>query len=156
MVRLPNADEGPRSTLPRNHQGGYFAMRKLLTVGALIAGLAAVTPSIAAAPADTSLLIMRQATFVGPEVQVTVELQCPAGTDETVGVHVAQQQAVGPATSGSSFEPAACTGAKQTVEVLVSGGPFTPGSAFARATGFNAQLDFSSPTPVDSRVIDIS
>jgi hypothetical protein len=46
-----------------------------------------------------------------------------------------------------------CDGSKQTVSVLVNGGPFTAGQAFATARG----VSFSLVTLAqDSRVIDIS
>jgi hypothetical protein len=123
----------------------------------LAAALVLVAPSVASAPATTSLQIQQNATFaVSPtDINVSVVVQCPAGTHEAVGVAVSQQQAVGPNTSGSGTSSVLCTGAKQTVVVLLSGGPFTTGSAFARATAATTELDFV-PNPVDSRVITIS
>ena len=114
-----------------------------------------VAPSAAAPPAASSVQIERQATFVTPgSIVVTVVFTCPAGTVSNVRVTVSQQQAVGPNTNGASFSNIVmCTGSNQTLNALVTGGPFTPGEAFAAA---QLTSNFLAEFAQDSRVIAIS
>jgi hypothetical protein len=80
--------------------------------------------------------IERQATLVtSAQIVVRVAVECPAGTMEQVQAGVSQQQPVGPNTDGFGFMNTMCDGSKQTVSVLVNGGPFTAGQAFATARG---------------------
>ena len=124
---------------------------------ALIAALAVpfvlVAPSAAAPPAGSSVQIEKQATFVSPtSIVVSVVVQCPAGESGFMHVFVSQQQTVGPNRNGSSGPfLLTCDGTNQTFNVLVSGGPFTPGDAFA-----SARLTVPLVDTQDQRVITIS
>jgi hypothetical protein len=87
-------------------------------------------------------------------IVVTVVFTCPAGTVSNVRVTVSQQQAVGPNTNGASFSNIVmCTGSNQTLNALVTEGPFTPGEAFAAA---QLTSNFLAEFAQDSRVIAIS
>jgi hypothetical protein len=128
--------------------------RFIALVAAFVGALAMVAPSAAAPPAASSVQIERQATFVSPgSIVVTVVFTCPAGTASSVRATVSQQQAVGPNTNGASFMNVMCTGSNQTVNMLVTGGPFAPGEAFAAA---QLVSNFLAEFAQDSRVIDIS
>ena len=125
---------------------------------ALIAALAVpfvlVAPSAAAPPAGVSIQIERQATLLSPsQIVVSVVVQCPAGTPAFVQMQVSQQQTVGPNTTGTGFASIACDGTNQTSNVLVSGGPFTPGEAFA--LGYLSEFNVAAYVD-DQRVISIS
>jgi hypothetical protein len=128
--------------------------RFIPVVGVLTIVLAVVAPSAAAPPAATSVAIARQATFVNPsEIVVRVTLECPAGTDVSIQVGVSQQQSVGPNATGAGYSSPSCTGAKETIPVTVTGGPFTPGEAFAGVFALDNEV-YSSVE--DQRVIAIS
>jgi hypothetical protein len=127
------------------------------TLTVLLAASALVAPSAAAPPAATSVQIESRAAFVVPpsSIMVSVVVQCPAGTTVTVFVEVSQQQAAGPNTTGSGNSgPRMCTGANQRFAVVVTGGPFTPGRAFARAVAF--QPGIFAANAIDFREIAIS
>ena len=117
-----------------------------------VAALALVVPSALSAPAaGTSVQIGKNAALVAPtQIAVPVFFQCPQGATGGVVMSVSQQQPSGPNTTGSGFIGVACTGARQMLTVLVNGGPFNLGPAFASAEGFSgANFVF------DSRVITI-
>ena len=133
-----------------------FLKRSILAlVPAMLSALVLVAPSAAAPPAGASYEIRQRATLVSPgQIDVTIVVQCPAGSPNAVAdVSVSQQQAVGANTFGFGFGPVfTCTGAKQTFSVLVNGGPFTPGDAFATGRFVTSMGHFV----IDSRVISIS
>ena len=87
------------------------------------------------------------------EIVVRVAVTCPAGTTEQLQVSVSQQQTVGPNTTGFGFANVVCDGSGQTASVLVNGGPFTLGQAFATAVGLSFELNQRAE---DERVITIS
>jgi hypothetical protein len=123
-------------------------------IAAVVAALAVAAPSAAAPAAGTSVAIERQATLVtSAQLVVRVAVQCPAGTMEQIQVGVSQQQPIGPNTDGFGFMNTMCDGSKQSVSVLVDGGPFTLGQAFATARGVSFSL---TTLAQNERVIDIS
>jgi len=116
-----------------------------------VAALALVVPSALSAPAAASVQIGKNAALLAPaQIAVPVVFQCPQGAAGSVFVLVSQQQPAGPNTTGFGFLAVTCTGSKQTLTVLVNGGPFNLGPAFASAEGvWGASFAF------DSRVITI-
>lgn len=128
--------------------------RYIPLIAALAAVLVVVAPSAAAPPAATSVAIERTATLVTPtSLLLRLVVQCPAGTQGSAIVSVSQQQASGPNREGDGNTNITCSGARQTLSVLVFGGPFTPGSAFAGAIVINFG---ARDTAQDQRVIEIS
>ena len=129
-------------------------VRFIPLIAALVAGLSLAASSGAAPPASTSLQIQGKATSVTPsQIVVRVAVTCPAGTTEQVQVAVSQEQTVGANTNGFGFTNVLCDGSGQTATVLVNGGPFTLGQAFATARGVSFTL---TEIAQDQRVITIS
>jgi hypothetical protein len=129
-------------------------VRFIPLIAALVAGLSLVASSAAAPPASTSLQIQGKATSVtASQIVVRVAVTCPAGTTEQIQVQVSQQQTVGPNTNGGGVTNVLCDSSGQTVSVLVNGGPFTLGQAFATAVGISFELNQRAE---DERVITIS
>ena len=97
----------------------------------LIAAAVAVgaSSSAVAAPSPVHISISSHAQFVTPaQILVPVTVKCAFGT---ANVTVLVQQA-DTSASGSGFTSLLCNGSAQTVVVVVNGGPFTLGQAFAR------------------------
>jgi len=135
-------------------KGEAMKVRFIPLIAALVAGLSLVASSAAAPPASVSVQIQGKATSVTPtQIVLRVAVTCPAGTMEQVQVKVSQQQTVGANTNGFGFTNVVCDGSGQTASVLVNGGPFTLGQAFATALGVSFQLNQIAQ---DQRVITIS
>src|SRR3954447_23419292 len=72
-------------------------------------------------PAVVSVEVGDQATLVarGAAVSVPIEIRCPAGSTGFISVQVTQRAGSGIASGFGSTSDFVCTGATQTVEVLV-------------------------------------
>jgi hypothetical protein len=106
----------------------------LLLAGAVATG---VGSSAVAAPSPVHITVSSKAQFVSPTtLLVPVTVTCQVGT-ASVNVFVQQPDTAG---NGSGFTSVPCTGDAETVVVVVNGGPFTLGQAFAR--GFVSSFVF--------------
>jgi hypothetical protein len=130
-------------------------VRFIPLIVALVAGLSLVASSAAAPPASSSVQLQSKASFVTTpsDVLVRVTVVCPFGTTEQVQARISQPQPPIGNTNGFGVTNVLCDGTGQTVSVLVSGGPFTLGSAFAAVRGINFNL---VEVVEDERVITIS
>jgi hypothetical protein len=126
--------------------------RFMTFVGACVAALALVVPSALGGNAATNVQIQRTAALLSPtQIAVPVGFQCPPGAPIFIFVAVSQQQLNAVNTNGSGFANAICNGSKQMITVLVNGGPFMLGPAFASASA-SSGADFDT----DARVIQIT
>jgi hypothetical protein len=116
-----------------------------------VSALTLAVPTAVSAPAAASVQLGKNAALLATtQVAVPVVFQCPQGVTGFVFVSISQQQPAGPNTFGSGSLSTLCNGSKQTLTVIVSGGPFNLGPAFASAEGaWGASVAF------DSRVITI-
>jgi hypothetical protein len=129
-----------------------MSSRFMAFLAVCVAALALVVPSALSAPAATSVQLGKNAALLAPgQIAVPVVFQCPQGVTGGVFVSVSQQQPTGPNTTGfGQLFPVVCDGSKQMLTVLVNGGPFNLGPAFASAEGF-----WGATFAFDSRVITI-
>ena len=129
-----------------------MSTRFMTFLAVCVAALALVVPSALSAPAGASVQIGKNAALLATtQIAVPVFFQCPQGVTGGVVVDVSQQQPSGPNTTGfgGNFN-VVCTGSKQMLTILVNGGPFNLGPAFASAEGF-----WGASFATDSRVITI-
>lgn len=117
------------------------ALRLLAAIG-IGAGLALATPVLPAVgqdspPSVVSVEVGDEATLVarGAAVSVPVEVICPAGSRGFVSVRVTQRAGSRIASGSAGTSDFICTGATQTVDVLVhaQGQAFKKGPAVAEA-----------------------
>ena len=138
-------------------------LRLLAAIG-IGGGLALAVPALPAVgqispPAVFSVEVGDEATLVarGAAVLVPVEIRCPAGSTGFLSVRVTQRVGSRIASGSGSTSDFVCTGATQTVEVLVpaQGQAFKKGPAVAEASLFACGPFFCGPAN-DIENIEIS
>jgi hypothetical protein len=109
-------------------------MRRLVVllglVGVLAGGTAAPAPALVD---DSSISVQSNAQFVTPTtIQVAVTYVCPSSfVTGSINVFVTQEATGG---NGFGFMPVPCTDKRETVVVVVDGGPFTTAQAIAQGS----------------------
>ncbi len=138
---------------------------RLLAAIGVGGGLAFAIPALPAVgqisrPAVVSVGVGDQATLVarGAAVLVPVEIQCPAGATGFLSVRVTQRAGSRIASGMGSTSDFVCTGATQTVNVLVpaQGQAFKKGPAVAEASLFVCSDFFFCQSVSDTENIDIA
>ena len=140
IVTTSQCEPGGRDPL-----GRVLRRWRLLAAIGIGGGLAFAGPVLPAVgqvspPAVFSVEVGDEATLVarGAAVLVPVEIRCPAGATGSLSVEVTQRAGSRIASGFGSTSDFVCTGATQTVEVLVTaqGQAFKKGPAVAEASLF--------------------
>ncbi len=139
---------------------GLFRLVAAIGVGGGLAFAIPALPAVgqASPPAVISVEVGDEATLVarGAAVSVPVEVQCPPGSRGYLRVSVTQR-AGSRIASGSAFtSDFVCTGATQTVHVVVpaQGQAFKKGPAFAEAF-LSVCADYFCQSVTDTETIEI-